>query len=45
MSTKQEEMLKLQHEVDQMTAAHRKASREAQETRGLWEAEVSGCGH
>lgn len=45
MSAKQEETMHLQHQLDQTNVAHDKAAREAQETRGLWEAEVRGCGH
>ena len=40
MSSKQEEVLALQQELVQVKVAQEKASREAQETRGLWEAEV-----
>ena len=44
MSSKQEEVVALQQELGQVKVACDKASREAQETRGLWEAEVRGCG-
>lgn len=40
MSTKQEELVKLQEELAREKAQHEKASREAQESRALWEAEV-----
>ena len=44
VSGKQEEILALQQELAQVKVSCDKATREAQETRGLWEAEVRGCG-
>ena len=46
MSAKQEELLRMQQELQQLKAAHNKATIEAKEVRNLWEAEVriSGCG-
>lgn len=44
VSGKQEELIALQQELGQVKIACDRASREAQETRGLWEAEVRRCG-
>ncbi len=41
VSAKQEETMRLQHQLDKTTAAHDRAVREAQESRALWEAEVT----
>ena len=48
MSSKQEEIVVLRGELEREKVGHEKASREAEETRTLWEAEVkskSRLGH
>ena len=44
MSEKQDELVRLQNDLLQTTNIRDKASREAEELRNLWEAEVRGRG-
>ena len=43
MSAKQDEVLKLEDQLTNITRDHEKVSKEAREAQGLWEAEVSGA--
>lgn len=44
MSDKQGEIVVLQQELGEVTVARDKATRDAEEAKDLWEAEVRGCG-